>query len=94
VAALHDVLGGARRRGEDVGSRAVLERYQRWRRFDSASMGVFTDVVNRLFSNDDPLLRLGRDVGMGAISAMSMLKRRFIREAAGIAGDLPRLMRG
>jgi 2-octaprenyl-6-methoxyphenol hydroxylase len=94
VAALHDVLGGARRRGEDVGSRAVLERYQRWRRFDSASMGVFTDVVNRLFSNDDPLLRLGRDVGMGAISAMPMLKRRFIREAAGIAGDLPRLMRG
>lgn len=94
VAALADVLGTARRRGEDIGRLDVLERYQRWRRFDSAAMGMFTDVVNRLFSNDDPLLRLGRDLGMGLVSAMPSVRRRFIREAAGISGDLPELMRG
>jgi 2-octaprenyl-6-methoxyphenol hydroxylase len=94
VAALADVLSHARRRGEDVGAAPVLARYQRWRRFDTAAMGVFTDAVNRLFSNDDPFLRLGRDLGMGAISAMPGLRRRFIRNAAGIAGDLPELMRG
>ena len=94
VAALADVLGAARRRGEDLGRLDVLERYQRWRRFDSAAMGMFTDVVNRLFSNDDPLLRLGRGLGMGAISALPGLRRRFIREAAGISGELPELMRG
>ncbi|MEM7641014.1 MAG: UbiH/UbiF/VisC/COQ6 family ubiquinone biosynthesis hydroxylase [Pseudomonadota bacterium] len=93
VAALADVLGAARRRGEDIGRLDVLERYQRWRRFDSAAMGMFTDAVNRLFSNDDPLLRLGRDLGMGAISALPSVRRRFIREAAGISGDLPALMR-
>ncbi|WGH77350.1 FAD-dependent monooxygenase [Jannaschia sp. GRR-S6-38] len=94
VAALAHVLGDARRRGEDIGAPDVLARYQRWRRFDTAAMGFATDAVNRLFSNDNPLLRLGRDLGMGAISALPGLRKRFIREAAGISGDLPRLMRG
>ncbi|CTQ49376.1 UbiH/UbiF/VisC/COQ6 family ubiquinone biosynthesis hydroxylase [Jannaschia donghaensis] len=92
VAALADVMGDARRRGEDIGAADVLARYQRWRRFDTNVMGVATDAVNRLFSNDNPILRLGRDLGMGAISAMPVLRRRFIAEAAGISGDLPRLM--
>lgn len=94
VAALADVLGAARARGEDIGAADVLARYQRWRRFDTSVMGVATDAVNKLFSNDNPILRLGRDLGMGAISAMPVLRRRFIAEAAGISGDLPRLMRG
>ncbi|WP_299814754.1 UbiH/UbiF/VisC/COQ6 family ubiquinone biosynthesis hydroxylase [uncultured Jannaschia sp.] len=93
VAALADVLGGARMRGEDIGTSDVLARYTRWRRFDTTTMGFATDAVNRLFSNDNPLLRLGRDLGMGAISAMPSLRRRFIWEAAGLTGDLPRLMR-
>ena len=94
VAALADVLGAARARGEDIGAADVLARYQRWRRFDTALMGFGTDAVNRLFSNDNPVLRLGRDLGMGAISAMPALRRRFIREAAGLTGELPELMRG
>mgnify|MGYP003632557099 CR=1 FL=1 len=94
VAALSDVLGRARARGEDIGATDVLARYQRWRRFDTSMMGFATDAVNRLFSNDNPILRLGRDLGMGAISAMPPVRRRFIREAAGISGDLPVLMQG
>jgi 2-octaprenyl-6-methoxyphenol hydroxylase len=94
TAALADVLRAARMRGEDIGAPDVLARYQRWRRFDTSLMGFATDAVNRLFSNDDPFLRLGRDLGMGAISALPGLRRRFIRKAAGISGDLPRLMRG
>lgn len=92
VAALAHVLGDARTRGEDFAAPDVLARYQRWRRFDTVAMGAATDAVNRLFSNDNPLLRLGRDLGMGAISAMPAVRRRFIAEAAGISGDLPRLM--
>ncbi|SFJ65228.1 FAD-dependent monooxygenase [Jannaschia pohangensis] len=92
VAALAHVLAEAKGRGEDIGAPDVLARYQRWRRFDTSVMGFATDAVNRLFSNDNPILRLGRDLGMGAISAMPGLRRRFIREAAGISGDLPRLM--
>ncbi|TCP40162.1 FAD-dependent monooxygenase [Rhodovulum marinum] len=94
VGALAEVLVDARRRGEDIGAIDVLERYQTWRRFDTALMAVGTDAVNKLFSNDNPVLRLGRDLGLGVVNALPGLRRRFIREAAGLTGDLPRLMTG
>ncbi|MCM2561770.1 FAD-dependent monooxygenase [Lutimaribacter sp. EGI FJ00015] len=94
VAALAQVLGEARARGEEIGTAPVLERYQGWRRFDTATLAMTTDLTNRLFSNDNPLLRAVRDVGMGAVNAVPGLRRGFIREAAGLTGDLPDLMRG
>lgn len=94
VAALAETLTLAARRGEDIGSPLVLERYQQWRRFDTATLAMATDVFNRLFSNDNPILRLGRNLGMGMVGARPGLRRGFIREAAGLTGDLPRLMRG
>jgi 2-octaprenyl-6-methoxyphenol hydroxylase len=94
VAALAEVLADARRRGEDIAREDVLARYQSWRRFDTAAMAVATDAFNRLFSNDNPALRALRDVGMGVVQAVPGLRRRFIREAAGLTGDVPRLLQG
>ena len=94
VAALAETLSEARRRGEDIGAPDVLERYQRWRRFDVATLALATDGFNRLFSNDNPILRLGRDVGMALVNAIPAARRGAIREAAGLTGDTPRLLRG
>lgn len=94
VGALAEVLADARRRGEDFGTASVLQRYQQWRRFDTATLALATDAVNKLFSNDNPALRALRDIGMGAIGAMPALRRGFIREAAGLTGDVPRLLQG
>ena len=94
VAALADVLEQAHARGEDIGGTQALARYQQWRRFDTTTLAVATDTFNRLFSNDNPILRTARDIGMGLINAAPSLRRNFIREAAGLTGDLPRLMRG
>jgi 2-octaprenyl-6-methoxyphenol hydroxylase len=93
VAALAEVLGEARARGEDPGSDAALERYARWRRFDTAALALATDGLNRLFSNDSRLLRGARDLGLGLVDRIPPLRRAFLREAAGLTGDLPRLMR-
>ena len=93
IAALADVLSAAKARGEDIGSSIVLKRYQQWRRFDTASLALATDSFNKLFSNDNPVLRAVRDVGMGLVNAAPGLRRGFIREAAGLTGDLPSLMR-
>jgi len=82
VAALAEVLTEARERGEDIASPQVLARYQQWRRFDTATLALATDTFNKLFSNDNPLLRTVRDIGMGAVNAMPGLRRGFIREAA------------
>ena len=92
VAALAEVLAEARARGEDIGGVQALARYQQWRRFDTATLALATDAFNRLFSNDNPLLRAARDIGMGIVNAAPNLRRNFIREAAGLTGDLPKLM--
>lgn len=94
VAALAEVLILARRRGEEPGSPSALEEYQRWRRFDSTALALGMDSVNRLFSSDNPLLRLGRDLGMGVVNALPSLRRGFIRQAAGLTGELPKLLTG
>ncbi len=94
IGALAEVLVEARRRGEDIGTDAVLARYAEWRRFDTATLAMATNSFNGLFSNDNPILRAGRDIGMGLVNAFPALRRNFIREAAGITGDLPRLLQG
>lgn len=94
VAALAEVIVEARRLGQDIGGLDVLERYQRWRRFDTFQMGVVTDVLNRLFSNDVDVVRGIRDFGLGLVDRLPKLKGMFIREAAGFAGPAPRLLSG
>ena len=94
VAALAEAIADAARLGLDIGAADVLERYQRWRRFDTMTMGVATDGLNRLFSNSNDVLRLARDVGLGLVERMPALKRVFIREAAGFTGDVPKLLKG
>ncbi len=94
IAALCEVIVDAQRRGEDFGSAIALARYQEWRRFDNTALAMATDSFNRLFSNDNAVVRIARNVGMGVVAALPGLRRSFIREAAGLNGDLPRLMRG
>src|SRR5438477_323461 len=94
VAALAEVIVDAVRLGLDPGSADVLARYQRWRRFDTMAMGIATDGLNRLFSNRSDVLRLARDVGLGLVDRLPGLKRLFIREAAGLVGEVPKLLRG
>lgn len=95
VAALAETIVEADRLGLDIGDLTVLERYQTWRRFDTFRMGVTTDVLNRLFSNDFTPLRVMRDVGLGLVDRLPGLKSYFIREAAGTGdGGRPRLLAG
>ena len=93
-AALAETVVEADRLGQDIGALDVLQRYERWRRFDTVQMGVTTDVLNRLFSNDFGPLRAIRDVGLGLVDRMPRMKSFFIRQASGLTGDTPRLLRG
>lgn len=94
VAALAEVIVDAVRLGMDPGGADVLEDYQRARRFDTVAMGVVTDGLNRLFSNDITPIRMMRDLGLGIVDRINPLKRFFIREAAGLSRSGPRLLRG
>jgi 2-octaprenyl-6-methoxyphenol hydroxylase len=94
AAALAEAIAEAMRLGLDPGGEEVLDRYERARRFDITAMGTMTDGLNRLFSNDLLPVRLVRDLGLGLVDRMPALKRFFIREAAGLGRDGPRLLRG
>jgi 2-octaprenyl-6-methoxyphenol hydroxylase len=94
VAALAETIVDAARLGLDPGSAVTLDRYQRWRRFDTMAMGVATDGLNRLFSNRSDALRVVRDVGLGLVDRLPALKQLFIREAAGLVGEVPKLLKG
>jgi 2-octaprenyl-6-methoxyphenol hydroxylase len=94
VAALAETIVDAARLGLDPGSSVTLDRYQRWRRFDTMAMGVATDGLNRLFSNRSDALRVVRDVGLGMVDRLPALKQLFIREAAGLVGEVPKLLKG
>jgi 2-octaprenyl-6-methoxyphenol hydroxylase len=94
IAALAEVIVDAARLGIDLGQADVLERYQRWRRFDTMAMGLATNSLNLLFSNKSTLLRSVRDIGLGLVDRMPPLKSLFIRQAAGLSGEVPRLLKG
>jgi 2-octaprenyl-6-methoxyphenol hydroxylase len=94
VAALAQCIADAVSLGLDPGSDAVLQKYERWRRFDTVMTAAATDGLNRLFSNDDPSLRRLRDLGLSAVDRVGALKGFFMREAAGETGRLPKLLQG
>jgi 2-octaprenyl-6-methoxyphenol hydroxylase len=94
VAALTEVLAEAARVGLDIGDGEALKRYERWRRFDAAVSAAAFDGLNRLFSNDWTLVRAARDFGLGVVDRLPALKRLLVTEAAGLTGELPRLIRG
>jgi 2-octaprenyl-6-methoxyphenol hydroxylase len=94
VAALTEIIVEGGRLGLDIGTASLLERYERWRRFDSAFSATVMDGLNHLFSNDNAPLRALRDLGLGVVDNTPWLKRALVREAAGVSGTVPRLLKG
>lgn len=94
VAALAQVAVEALRLGQDPGGDDVLERYQHWRRFDTALMVAVTDGMVRLFSNDVAPVRAIRDFGMGLVERLPPVKDFLISRASGLDRNGPKLLRG
>lgn len=94
VAALAELVIDASRLGLDLGNAELLSQYERWRRFDSVSSAAAMDGLNRLFSNDNPMVRAFRDFGLGLVERAPLVKRALVQEAAGLSGSVPRLVRG
>ena len=94
VAALVEVLTDAARIGLDFGNTTALERYARWRRFDSTMSAAAYDGLNRVFGVDNAIFRAARGAGLGLVDQFPQLKMMIMTEAAGLSGKLPRLVKG
>lgn len=94
VASLAEIAVDRLRLGLDPGDAQALARYAAWRRFDGATLAAVTDGLNRLFANDLLPLRALREAGLALVDRAPPAKRFFMRHAMGLAGELPRAMRG
>ena len=94
VACLSEILISARRYGEDIGGANVLRRYSKWRTSDILTMALFTDITNKIFSNEDAFLKIERGISFNFISKSTILKKILMKEASGLTGDVPRLLQG
>ena len=94
IASLVEVIVNAMRRGEDIGSLPVLKRYENWRRFETSALAASTDLINKVFSNNNKPLRFIVNTALKSINSNKILKKNIMREAAGLHGDLPRLLQG
>lgn len=94
VAALTEVLVEGMRLGLDPGDAQLLARYQRWRSLDSFMVAASTDTLTRLFGVPGRTARTVRRIGLGAVQRLGPLKNRFMAEARGETGKLPRLLQG
>lgn len=94
VAAMAEVLVDAKRLGLDIGAGTVLQSYEQRRRFDNVMLGAVCDGLLRLFSNDEPTVRLARDIGLATINQLQPVKKLLMRHAMGVVGDLPRMVSG
>jgi 2-octaprenyl-6-methoxyphenol hydroxylase len=93
-AALAECIADGVALGLDPGDVSILERYQRWRRFDNVSMALGMEFFDKMFSNDIRPLAVARRLGLGAVNAVGPARRFFMKYAGGGAGDLPKLLRG
>ncbi len=94
IALLSELLVDRRRTGLDLGDPDLLKRYETARRVDNVAFSATTDILDRLFSNDIPPIRMARRVGLGAVNHVPALRHFFMRRAMGAAGAISRLGRG
>jgi 2-octaprenyl-6-methoxyphenol hydroxylase len=94
IALLAELLVDRRRCGLDLGDPIMLKHYEDARRMDNIAFSATTDILDRLFSNDIPPIKLARRVGLGTVNQIPPLRRFFMRRAMGAAGAISRLGRG
>jgi 2-octaprenyl-6-methoxyphenol hydroxylase len=92
VAVLSELVVDGLKLGQDIGAPALLAHYEQWRRTDTLMMAGFTDLLNRLFSNNLKSVAAIRDLGIGIVDKIPPLKGFFARQAMGLGGKPPRIL--
>lgn len=93
AAVLAEELVQARAAARDPGEPRRLRRYERRRRGENLLVQASLDGFHRLFTRDEAPLHWLRSTGMRVFEQLQPLKRKVIRQAMGLEGDLPELAR-
>ncbi|MDJ0799705.1 MAG: FAD-dependent hydroxylase [Calothrix sp. MO_167.B12] len=91
VAALAQVIKAAHQAGEDIGDLQVLKRYERWRKKENLTILGFTDLLDRMFSNNFLPLVVLRRLGLWIMQRVPMVKIFTLKLMIGLKGRTPKL---
>ncbi|MGI5308916.1 FAD-dependent monooxygenase [Rheinheimera sp. WS51] len=91
VAALAQLIEQQLQAGKDITELRMLRQYERWRKAEAVNLIAAMEAFNRTFSNNNPLLKLARALGMNAVDKAPWLKKQIMAAALGNSGDLPEL---
>ncbi|HTY49315.1 MAG TPA: FAD-dependent monooxygenase [Steroidobacteraceae bacterium] len=94
AAALAELVGRAAAGREDPGAPRVLRAYERWRKSENLAMQLAIDACNRFLAHDAGVLSLIARRALPWVNRSLPLKRLFMAQASGSAGELPRAARG
>jgi 2-octaprenylphenol hydroxylase len=89
AAVLAEVVSAAAARGDDIGALRILRRYSRRRQGENLQMAATMEAFKRLFDSRQPLLVLGRNLGMRCFDRLGAVKNHLTLTAMGLSGDLP-----
>jgi 2-octaprenyl-6-methoxyphenol hydroxylase len=91
AAALAQILQAATQQGEDIGDVQVLRRYERWRKLENWAILGFTDVLDRMFSNNWLPVVTTRRFGLWILQNIHPFKSLALRLMTGLLGRTPHL---
>jgi len=91
AAALAQTILGNHAKGKDIGELANLRSFERWRKSEAMQMIAAMEGFKQLFSGDNPVKKLVRDIGLVAVNKVTPVKEVFVRHAMGMTDDLPDL---
>lgn len=92
VARLVDVLEAAKKKQQNIGSYAVLRKYERERKAHVSSMIMLMEGFKQLFSNDNRMLSMLRNQGLSTVNKLPPIKNKLIKQAMGFQSEMPSLM--
>jgi 2-octaprenyl-6-methoxyphenol hydroxylase len=91
AAALAEVLQEAIQQGKDIGTLEVLQKYETWRKKENLAILGFTDLLDRMFSNNWLPVVVVRRLGLWIMGHIKPLKRFSLQLMTGLLGKLPQL---
>ncbi|MBW4687877.1 MAG: FAD-dependent hydroxylase [Komarekiella atlantica HA4396-MV6] len=91
AAALAQIIQAAHNTGEDIGNIQVLKRYERWRKLENLTILGFTDLLDRIFSNNFLPLVVVRRLGLWFLRRVPVLKVFMLKLMIGLKGRTPEL---
>lgn len=89
AAALAQVLQTAHSQGEDIGDLQILQRYERWRKRENLTILGFTDLLDRMFSNNWLPIVLIRRIGLLMLRRVHPIKTYALQLMTGLRGRTP-----